>query len=69
MGGETGKPTRPGFQAGIPLERVPDGGMLSGRVGDEAVLLARRGKGSSPSAQRVRITAHLSPTESSRTEA
>ncbi|MGE5346797.1 MAG: FAD-dependent oxidoreductase [Acidithiobacillales bacterium] len=44
MGGETGKPTGPDFQAGVPFESVPDGGMLLGRVGDDAVLLARRGE-------------------------
>jgi NADPH-dependent 2,4-dienoyl-CoA reductase/sulfur reductase-like enzyme/nitrite reductase/ring-hydroxylating ferredoxin subunit len=43
MGGGARTPAGPDFQAGIPLERVPDGGTLPGRVGDEAVLLARRG--------------------------
>jgi len=42
MGGEAGKPVGPDFQAGVPLESIPDGGTLPGRVGDEAVLLARR---------------------------
>ena len=29
---------------GVPLSRLPDGAMLSGRLGDEPVLLARRGE-------------------------
>jgi len=42
MGGDV-KATGPDFAAGVPFEGVPDGGVLAGRVGDEAVLLARRG--------------------------
>jgi NADPH-dependent 2,4-dienoyl-CoA reductase/sulfur reductase-like enzyme/nitrite reductase/ring-hydroxylating ferredoxin subunit len=37
------KPQGPDLAQGIPLSDVPDGGMLGGHVGDEAVLLARRG--------------------------
>src|SRR5690349_13569370 len=33
----------PDFASGVPLSDVADGKMLGGRVGDEAVLLARRG--------------------------
>jgi len=43
MGGETGKPEGPDFQAGVPFESIPEGGMLAGRVGEDAVLLVRRG--------------------------
>jgi len=43
MGGGTDAATGPDFREGVPFESVPDGGMLAGRVGDEAVLLARRG--------------------------
>jgi nitrite reductase/ring-hydroxylating ferredoxin subunit len=31
------------FGRGVPLSRLPDGAMLSGHLGDEPVLLARRG--------------------------
>ncbi len=44
MEGETGKPAGPDFRAGVPFESVPDGGMLLGRVGDDPVLLVRRGE-------------------------
>lgn len=37
------KPEGPDFTQGVPLEGIADGGMVSGRVGDEAVLLVRRG--------------------------
>jgi NADPH-dependent 2,4-dienoyl-CoA reductase/sulfur reductase-like enzyme/nitrite reductase/ring-hydroxylating ferredoxin subunit len=33
----------PDFAAGIPVSDLPDGGMLAGRVGEDSVLLARRG--------------------------
>ena len=34
---------KPDFAAGVPSSRVPDGGMLLGSVGEDDVLLARRG--------------------------
>jgi NADPH-dependent 2,4-dienoyl-CoA reductase/sulfur reductase-like enzyme/nitrite reductase/ring-hydroxylating ferredoxin subunit len=43
MGGEQSKPTGPDLAAGVAVDDVPDGGMLGGHVGEEAVLLARRG--------------------------
>src|SRR5215470_9622364 len=43
MAAEQSKPQGPDLAQGIPLGDVPDGGMLGGRVGDDAVLLARRG--------------------------
>src|SRR5579871_1415735 len=36
-------PTGPDFGSGIAAQDVPDGGMLLGHVGEEPVLLARRG--------------------------
>src|SRR5205807_7710052 len=36
-------PTGPDFSKGIPSQDLADGGMLAGHVGDDAVLLARRG--------------------------
>ncbi len=36
-------PEGPDLQAGIPTTDVADGGMIAGRVGEEAVLLAHRG--------------------------
>jgi NADPH-dependent 2,4-dienoyl-CoA reductase/sulfur reductase-like enzyme/nitrite reductase/ring-hydroxylating ferredoxin subunit len=36
-----GPPPGPDFTAGVPLASIPEGGVLAGRVGDEAVLLAR----------------------------
>ena len=36
-------PEGPDLRAGIPTTDVPDGGMIAGRVGEEAVLLAHRG--------------------------
>lgn len=33
----------PDFGNGVPVDRLPDGGMLQGRVGEEDVVLARRG--------------------------
>jgi NADPH-dependent 2,4-dienoyl-CoA reductase/sulfur reductase-like enzyme/nitrite reductase/ring-hydroxylating ferredoxin subunit len=43
MAGEQSKPTGPDFTQGVPLADIPDGGMLLGHVGDDAVLLARHG--------------------------
>jgi apoptosis-inducing factor 3 len=40
---EQSKPQGPDLAQGVPLNDVPDGGMLGGHVGEEAVLLARRG--------------------------
>src|SRR3954452_7748043 len=37
------KPSGPDLGQGVPLGDVPDGGMLGGHVGDDAVLVARRG--------------------------
>ena len=36
-------PAGPDLQAGIPTTDVPDGGMIAGHVGEEAVLLVHRG--------------------------
>lgn len=33
----------PDFANGVPIARLPDGGMIEGKVGDEDVLLVRRG--------------------------
>jgi NADPH-dependent 2,4-dienoyl-CoA reductase/sulfur reductase-like enzyme/nitrite reductase/ring-hydroxylating ferredoxin subunit len=43
MAAEQGKPQGPDLAQGISLDQLADGQMLAGRVGDEAVLLARRG--------------------------
>ncbi len=43
MGNESEKPGGPDFEAGVALEDIPDGGMLSGHVGNDAVLIARIG--------------------------
>ena len=40
---EPSKPTGPDLAQGIPLDDLADGGMIGGHVGDEPVLLARRG--------------------------
>src|SRR5712671_154782 len=40
---EQSKPQGPDLAQGVPLNDVADGGMLGGHVGEEAVLLARRG--------------------------
>src|SRR5215510_4503501 len=40
---EQSTPQGPDFAQGVPLGDVPDGGMLGGHVGEEAILLARRG--------------------------
>jgi len=36
-------PDRPDFGNGVPINRLPDGGMLQGKVGGDNVILARRG--------------------------
>jgi apoptosis-inducing factor 3 len=43
MSAEQSKPTGPDLAQGIALDEIPDGGMLAGHVGEEAVVLARRG--------------------------
>ena len=43
MAAEQGKPQGPDLAQGISLDRMADGGMVGGHVGNEAVLLARRG--------------------------
>src|SRR5215813_1039526 len=43
MGGEQSKPQGPDLARGVALADIPDGGMVGGHVGDEAVLLTRRG--------------------------
>jgi len=43
MGAEQAEAKGPDLTQGIALNDIPDGGMLGGHVGDEAVLLARRG--------------------------
>ena len=43
MGAAPGKPSDRDFSQGVPLGDLADGSMLAGHVGDEAVLLARRG--------------------------
>jgi apoptosis-inducing factor 3 len=44
MGTAQDKPSGPDLTQGIPLADVPDGGMLAGHVGEDAVALARRGR-------------------------
>lgn len=41
---EATQPSGPDLRAGIPESALADGGMLAGRVGGEAVLVARRGQ-------------------------
>ncbi|MEA2962495.1 MAG: apoptosis-inducing factor 3 [Alphaproteobacteria bacterium] len=43
MSAETSKPRGPDLAQGIPLDDLADGGMIGGHVGEEPVLLARRG--------------------------
>src|SRR5262245_14492578 len=43
MAAEQGKPQGPDLAQGVSLDQLADGGMLGGHVGDEAVLIARRG--------------------------
>jgi NADPH-dependent 2,4-dienoyl-CoA reductase/sulfur reductase-like enzyme/nitrite reductase/ring-hydroxylating ferredoxin subunit len=44
MGGDQATPGGPDLTHGVDLSDLPDGGMLAGHVGEEAVLLARRGE-------------------------
>ena len=41
---DSAQPSGPDLQAGIPESALADGGMLAGHVGEEAVLIARRGE-------------------------
>jgi apoptosis-inducing factor 3 len=43
MGAQQSNPAGPDLATGIPIDDLPDGHMLAGHVGDDAVLLARRG--------------------------
>jgi NADPH-dependent 2,4-dienoyl-CoA reductase/sulfur reductase-like enzyme/nitrite reductase/ring-hydroxylating ferredoxin subunit len=43
MSGEQSKPKGPNLAEGVALTDIPDGGMVAGHVGEDAVLLARRG--------------------------
>jgi len=43
MGTEQPKPAGPDLALGIPVDNLPDGHMLAGHVGDDAVLLAHHG--------------------------
>ena len=43
MSAEQSKPTGPDLTKGVAADEIPDGGMIGGHVGDEAVLIARRG--------------------------
>ena len=43
MAAEQSKAKGPDLAEGVPLSDVADGGMVGGHVGDDAVLLARRG--------------------------
>ena len=43
MGAQQSNPTGPDLATGIPIDDLPDGHMLAGHIGDDAVLLARRG--------------------------
>src|SRR5262249_39098153 len=43
MGAQQSNPTGPDLATGIPIDDLPDGHMLAGHVGEDAVLLARRG--------------------------
>jgi nitrite reductase/ring-hydroxylating ferredoxin subunit/thioredoxin reductase len=43
MAAEQSKPKGPDLTRGVPIGEVADGGMVGGHVGDDAVLLARRG--------------------------
>src|SRR5215475_251500 len=43
MAAEQSKPKGPDLTRGVPLDDVADGGMVGGHVGEEAILLARRG--------------------------
>ena len=43
MATEQSKPKGPDLVRGVPLDTLGDGAMVGGHVGEEAVLLARRG--------------------------
>src|SRR5712671_1689738 len=43
MGAQQSNPAGPDLATGIPVDDLPDGHMLAGHVGEDAVLLARRG--------------------------
>src|SRR3989440_10510510 len=43
MAAEQSKPKGPDLARGVPLDNLGDGAMVGGHVGEEAVLLARRG--------------------------
>jgi nitrite reductase/ring-hydroxylating ferredoxin subunit len=43
MSAEQSKPKGPNLAEGVVLADIPEGGMVAGHVGDDAVLLARRG--------------------------
>jgi apoptosis-inducing factor 3 len=43
MGGSSGELKGPDLSAGVALDEIADGGLLLGHVGDEAVVVARRG--------------------------
>ena len=43
MAAEQSKPQGPDLTQGVALDAIPDGGMVGGHVGEDAVLLARRG--------------------------
>jgi NADPH-dependent 2,4-dienoyl-CoA reductase/sulfur reductase-like enzyme/nitrite reductase/ring-hydroxylating ferredoxin subunit len=44
MSSEPAQPTGPDLRQGVPFGDLPDGGMLTGHVGDEPALLARQGE-------------------------
>ena len=44
MSSDSAQPIGPDLRQGIAFDDLPDGGMLAGHVGDEPVLLARRGE-------------------------
>ena len=43
MSTEQAAPTGPDLAQGVPIDTLADGAMLAGHIGDQAVLLARRG--------------------------
>jgi apoptosis-inducing factor 3 len=44
MGGGGTAPDGPDFRTGVSIDLLPDGALVSGRVGEEAVVLARQGE-------------------------
>jgi hypothetical protein len=62
MAGTQSEPVGPDLARGIPAADLVDGRMLAGHVGDEAVLLARRGTEVSPLALPAPTTADRSRT-------